>query len=110
MRWLSNSSWGGPVLLVVKQGAAPAPHFTVTVQTYNPYANPAINYSKAVRQLGAGKSYIIGAVADFQLPGSPCFEAHADVYQKVTETNESNNELISSGPVILPCFVTPTEQ
>lgn len=101
---------GVPVLQVVNQGAATAPQFTVTVQTYNPYATAKIYYSKVIRPLVAGKSYTVGAVTDFQLPGSPCFEAHADVAQTVIETNESNNKMIGSGPEFLPCFVTPPGQ
>lgn len=101
-----GSSWGGPVLLLVNQGNAPAKQFTVTVDTYNPYANPTINYRVAVRQLDPGKAYNVGLVNNFQLPGSPCFKARADVDLTVAEANESNNQLSSSGPVVLPCFVT----
>jgi hypothetical protein len=89
-----------------QQGNAPAKQFTVTVDTYNPYATQTINYSVAIRQLDPGKSYNVGFVTAFQLPDSPCFKARADVYQTVVEANESNNQLISSGPVNLPCYVT----
>jgi hypothetical protein len=97
---------GVPVLLLVNQGNAPAKQFTVTVDTYNPYATQTINYSVAIRQLDPGKSYNVGFVTALQLPDSPCFKARADVYQTVVEANESNNQLISSGPVNLPCYVT----
>jgi len=103
-----GSSRGGAVLLLVNQGNASAQQFTVTVKTYNPYANSPINHSVAINQLGAGKTYTVGFVSDFQLPDSPCFEARADVYLTVAETNENNNKLISSGPVVLPCYVTWT--
>ena len=101
-----GSAHGGPVLLLVNQGNATAQQFTVTVKTYNPYATAPINHSVAIRQLDAGKAYRVGFVSDFQLPDSPCFEARADLYRTVTETNESNNKLISSGPITLPCYVT----
>lgn len=101
-----GSAHGGPVLLLVNQGNAPAQQFTVTVKTYNPYANAPINHSVAIRQLDAGKAYRVGFVSDFQLPDSPCFEARADVALTVAEANESNNKLISSGPITSPCYVT----
>lgn len=103
-----GSSRGGSVLLLVNQGNVPAQQFTVTVKTYNPYVNSPINHSVAIGQLDAGKTYTVGFVSDFQLPGSPCFEARADVYFTVAEANENNNKLISSGPVVLPCYVTWT--